>query len=83
MKSGKYTLDRFEGDIAVLLFREDESFEVEIQRTQLAPKAKEGDILRMEFNKDGILSGVQILQDETDKARKQANDLLERLKRKN
>lgn len=79
----KYTLDRFEGEKAVLLLREDEMVEKVIKREHLPEEAKEGDILDLLFNEDGELKEVQILEKETIDALQRAQGLLEKLKNKN
>lgn len=81
MKSGKYTIDRFEGELAVLLLREDETVEVFKNRSELPKGANEGDILSLEFDSDKLVT-VNILNEETYQARKSAQDLLNRLKNK-
>ena len=79
MKSGKYTLDRYEGEFAVLLFREDESVQVEISKNQLESYAKEGDLLNVSFHGNGLLKYAAVLEKETKQARKKANDLLAKI----
>ena len=79
---GKYTLDRFEKDMAVLLFRDDETREVLISKESLPSNAVEGDILFIGFNEDGSVQQVKLLEEETQAARQKAEDLLNKLKRK-
>ncbi|KIY23864.1 MULTISPECIES: DUF3006 domain-containing protein [Mesobacillus] len=79
---GKYTLDRFEKEMAVLLFREDETTEVLIGKESLPSSAEEGDILFVEFNEDDSVQEVKLLEDETEAARQKVEDLLNKLKKK-
>ncbi|MBT2644695.1 DUF3006 domain-containing protein [Bacillus sp. ISL-41] len=79
---GKYTLDRFEKDIAVLLFRDDETKELLISKVSLPPNAAEGDILFVEFNEDGNVQQIKLLEEETQAARQKVEELLNKLKRK-
>lgn len=69
-----YTLDRFEGEKAVLLLKGDESVEKVLARDELPEGAKEGDIIDLDSH--------TILKKETEDARKHAQSLLEKLKNK-
>ncbi|MEC3884617.1 DUF3006 domain-containing protein [Halobacillus sp. HZG1] len=80
--NGKYTLDRFEGNYAVLLYRPDETVIVNAEKDNLPANAKEGDILDVQFAKDGSLKDATILEDETKKAREKAENLLNKLRNK-
>ncbi|MGG3737522.1 DUF3006 domain-containing protein [Aeribacillus pallidus] len=82
MNSIKYTIDRFEGDYAVLLQRDDETIEKIISREELGDSFVEGDILLLTFDNEGKLIKVKFLKEETAKARKRVNDLLNKLKNK-
>lgn len=82
MKSNKYTLDRYEGNIGVLLLKGDESQELFVPKEKL-DDAKEGDILLLETDDDNEIKNVTILLDETDAAREKVQDLLEKMKNKN
>jgi hypothetical protein len=79
---GKYVLDRFEGDKAVLLFRDDETIEVIRAKSELPEEAAEGDILLIEFKANGSVAHASLLREESDKAREKAKLLLEKLKRR-
>ncbi|MBT2661644.1 DUF3006 domain-containing protein [Bacillus sp. ISL-45] len=79
---GKYTLDRFEKDMAVLLFRDDETKEVLLSKESLPSNAAEGDLLFVKFNEDGSVQHVKLLEEETEAARKKVEDLLNKLKKK-
>lgn len=82
MKSNKYTLDRFEGDLAVLLLRDDESIEKVIPMSKLGKKFHEGDILLVTFEENEKVLGVQFLEKETIEYRQKAKELLSKLKSK-
>ena len=79
----KYTVDRFEGEVAVLLLRKDENIVKDVKRSELPDEVKEGDILDISFTKEGAVHEVNILKKETDLARKKAEDLLQKLLDKN
>ncbi|HZG70700.1 MAG TPA: DUF3006 domain-containing protein [Chondromyces sp.] len=57
MSSNKYTLDRYEGDVGVLLLKGDESQELLVPKNKLQG-AKEGDILLVELSKDNEIKSV-------------------------
>jgi hypothetical protein len=82
VNSIKYTIDRFEGDYAVLLQRDDETIEKIISREELGDSFVEGDILLLTFDNEGKLIKVKFLKEETAKVRKRVNDLLNKLKNK-
>jgi hypothetical protein len=82
VKSDKYTIDRFEGHLAVLLLREDETIEKVIPKEQLGSSYHEGDILDISFDEDGGVKRVDYLKDETENARAKARNLLNKLKDK-
>ncbi len=79
----RYTIDRFEGDVAVLLVREDESQQIDLPREQLPKGAKEGDILEVELSADNKVVNAKVLNKETNTARKKAENLLQKLLDKN
>jgi hypothetical protein len=78
MQSFKLTLDRIEGDIAVLLLREKEkkceTVKIDMPLFLLPPGTKEGDILDIAITID-----IQ----ETEDARERVLALLDKLKNKN
>ncbi|WP_404356509.1 DUF3006 domain-containing protein [Cytobacillus firmus] len=82
MKSDKYTIDRFEGNLVVLLLREDESIEKVIPEEQLGSSYREGDILEISFDEYGGVKRADYLKDETETAREKARNLLNKLKDK-
>ncbi|MCM3576472.1 DUF3006 domain-containing protein [Mesobacillus subterraneus] len=79
---GKYTLDRFEKEMAVLLFRDDETKEILLSRESLPSNAAEGDILFVEFTQNGSVQRINLLEEETEAARQKVENLLYKLKRK-
>jgi hypothetical protein len=83
VKSCKYTVDRFEGKLAILLLRGDESIEINVNRNNLPVEVKEGDILELAVLEDGSVSNPKILAEETKDARKKAENLLKRILDKN
>jgi hypothetical protein len=74
MESFKVTLDRIEGNTAVLLLREKESTKINIPLFLLPAGSKEGDILDITITKN-----IQ----ETETAKERVSNLLEKLKNKN
>ena len=74
MQSFKVTLDRIEGNTAVLLLRDEETIKINIPFFLLLPESKEDDIL-----------GITIARDvqETEDAKERVSSLLEKLKKKN
>lgn len=70
----KATLDRIEGDMAVLLVRDDESIRLNMPLALLPEGCREGDILNISVTKD---------EKATEDARARISSLQARLKRKN
>lgn len=83
MTKCKYTIDRFEGDLAVLLLRKDETIMIDVPRSQLPSNVKVGDILEVHFNSNRKIEKAVILKDETNAAKKTADDLLKKILDKN
>ncbi|MGF2617720.1 DUF3006 domain-containing protein [Rossellomorea vietnamensis] len=81
MNSGKYTVDQIENGIALLLWREEEEVRKELPVSMFPFKVKEGDIIKV-INSGGELKFTQ-LKEETEAARKKADDLLNKLINKN
>lgn len=79
----KYTVDRIEDGIAVLLLREDEAIERNVPASHLPLNVKEGDIVKASIKADGNIDEIQILKDETSTALNKAESLLKKLKNKN
>ncbi|MCA0987492.1 DUF3006 domain-containing protein [Guptibacillus algicola] len=80
--NGKYTLDRFEGNYGVLLYRQDETQVVDVETSLLPSETKEGDILHIEFSDKGEVEHVDILKEETKEARRKAEEMLNKLRKK-
>jgi len=78
----RYTLDRIEDGVAVLLLRSDETIQKNIQASLLPGGVKEGDILEIKFDGDKIQK-ASILKSETEDAKKKAQDLLQKILDKN
>ncbi|MGJ9460275.1 DUF3006 domain-containing protein [Oceanobacillus sp. CF4.6] len=79
----KYTIDRFEGNIAVLLLRANESEQIDVPRDQLPASAKEGDILDVQLNVENKVINASILEKETETAKRKAENLLQKILNKN
>jgi hypothetical protein len=73
MTSFKVSLDRIEGDIAVLLVRDEETIKLDIPLSLLPESSKEGDIFYISITKD---------EKETDDAKHRVTSLIEKLKNK-
>lgn len=83
MKCAKYVIDRFEGDFAVLLLKEDESIQIDVSKDQLPETIKEGDILELQLSAENEIINVRLLEEETNSAKKRAEDLLQKILNKN
>lgn len=79
----KYTVDRFEGEFAVLLLSSDESVQKDVPKEQLPDNVQEGDIVEVSFNEDGTVKEAMIKREETISRKEKAQSLLEKLKNKN
>ncbi|AFV25339.1 hypothetical protein Mpsy_3140 [Methanolobus psychrophilus R15] len=73
MTSFKVSLDRIEGDIAVLLVRDEESIKLDIPLSLLPDGSREGDILDISILRN---------EKETEYAKKRVSALIEKLKNK-
>ncbi|AFV24482.1 hypothetical protein Mpsy_2278 [Methanolobus psychrophilus R15] len=73
MTGFKVSLDRIEGDIAVLLVRDEESIKIDIPLSLLPEGSREGDILDISILRD---------ENETEDIKKRVSLLLEKLKNK-
>jgi hypothetical protein len=82
LQSGKYTIDRFEGNLAVLLYRENESKEILAPLPLLPSGIEVGSILQVEIVEGEILS-VEYLKTETEAVRKRNVELLQEIVKKN
>jgi hypothetical protein len=70
----KAVIDRFEGELAVLLLGDKGEFKLNFPLSLLPDGCKEGDILNMSFERD---------PEATSQARERVSGLMERLKKKN
>ncbi|MFA4971933.1 MAG: DUF3006 domain-containing protein [bacterium] len=68
----KFTVDRIEDGIIVLLLRVDESVKVELPKV-VAPTLREGDVVDLTITKDEL---------ETNAAKQRVSSLIEKLKNK-
>jgi len=68
----KATVDRFEGDIAVLLVRPEEKHQILMPRQYLA-SIREGDIVEITVTRD---------EQATDEAKERVSSMIERLRKK-
>jgi hypothetical protein len=75
----KAVIDRFEGDLAVLIVGEDQE-RVNVARDLLPKKCKEGSWLQVEIQ-DGEVRNAVLDEEEMDKAKKRIAEKLERLRR--
>ncbi len=76
-----YTLDRFEGENAVLLLRSNEQEEKVVDKEGVMP-SNEGDLLEVTLSEDEEVVSYKVLEKETEEAKKKANDLLKKLRNK-
>lgn len=67
----KVTVDRFEGEIAVLLVRPEENYQILFPRSML-PGVGEGDLLEITVRKD---------EGETEETRERVSSLIEKLRK--
>jgi hypothetical protein len=75
---GNYTIDRFEGNLAVLLYRPNEDQELILPRNMLPNEVGEGSILSIK-TKDGIIETITYLAHETLLVRDRNRQLLQSL----
>ncbi|MFS1515001.1 DUF3006 domain-containing protein [Bacillus sp. SM2101] len=76
---GNYTIDRIEGAIAVLLYREDTSKEINLPCTMLPVDAVEGSLLELSLdNQDHVQ--IKLFLEETESVRKSVEALLQKLR---
>ena len=67
------TIDRIEGDIAVLISCEDESVHMTLPVALLPANSREGDIVTIAIERDDVM---------TEKARKRVSSLIEHMRKK-
>ncbi|MHC0036329.1 DUF3006 domain-containing protein [Pseudoneobacillus sp. C159] len=81
-RSGKYTIDRFEGELAVLLYRLDETVELLVKREELPEGIEKGSILELEMAA-GVIQSIRLLEEETNSIRKENEEILQKLVSRN
>ncbi|GKV70465.1 hypothetical protein NCCP2716_29630 [Sporosarcina sp. NCCP-2716] len=74
-----YTIDRFEGDVAVMLERGNETVQRDIPVAELPSTVEQGDILDIEFDEDGTVRKAVTLTEQTLAAKQRAEALLQKL----
>ncbi|GEM_PF-3570383 len=74
-----YTIDRFEGEFAVILERGNESVQRDVPLTQLPSMVQQGDLVDIEFSEDGVIRKAVILNEQTLSAKQRAEALLQKL----
>jgi hypothetical protein len=74
----KAVVDRFEGEIAVLIVGVDKR-RMEVHRKQLPKNAKEGQWLQLEIE-NGVIGSVTVDEEETAKVKQRIAEKLERLR---
>ncbi|ERN54334.1 DUF3006 domain-containing protein [Alkalihalophilus marmarensis] len=80
----KYIVDRIvDGQIAVLLLKDNEAVQRDINVTELPSHISEGDMLEVSFSEEGKIIEANLLKAETEDALNKAKSLLEKLKNKN
>ncbi|MDW0111129.1 DUF3006 domain-containing protein [Sporosarcina aquimarina] len=79
-----YTIDRFEGEYAVLLVRDNEKEQVLVLKKQIPFEACEGDILQISFVGNGKEVGeVIMMNDKTKSVKEKTEALIQKLLDKN
>ena len=78
-----YTIDRFEGDVAVILERGNESVQRDIPVAQLPSIVQQGDVMDIEFTEDNVVRKAIILNEQTLSAKQRAEELLQKLIERN
>jgi hypothetical protein len=81
VKLGKYTIDQIENGQALLLWRENEEISYVKPVTVFPFEVNEGDIIKV--TKDSSDLEFSLLKEETNEARKKAEDLLKKIINKN
>ncbi|MFZ4452101.1 DUF3006 domain-containing protein [Salibacterium aidingense] len=78
-----YTVDRFEGELAVLLLSGDETVQKDVPKKELPNGLEEGDVLKVEFGDNDKVITAEVNKIETELKKKNAKSLIEKLKVKN
>ncbi|MFD2705211.1 DUF3006 domain-containing protein [Salibacterium lacus] len=78
----QYTVDRLEGELAVLLPAGDENIQRKVPTKQLPEDLKEGDVVEVECNENGTLREITINHQETENRKQKAQSIFQKLKNK-
>ncbi|SDH33804.1 DUF3006 domain-containing protein [Alteribacillus bidgolensis] len=78
----KYTIDRFEGELAVLLLSGNETVQKDVPKEQLPDGVQEGDVIKIKWMDDGTVKEATFNKEETESRKEKAKSLLEKLKNK-
>ncbi|HLQ73087.1 MAG TPA: DUF3006 domain-containing protein [Bacillota bacterium] len=79
----KYTVDSISEGKATLLLREDEAIHVVVDTNELPKNVAEGHILNVSFTEENKVKQVDILKEETERAKERAEALLQKILDKN
>ena len=74
-----FTIDRFEKNIAVLLLRDNESFQIDLCLSELPENIEVGTIVELEIDNEGKVLSSNVLSNQTSKARQNAQELLNKI----
>lgn len=80
MQSIKYVLDRYENDYGIFLKLPNETEQLLVHKTEMIGEASEGDICTVQQHEGKFQ--IDVLADDTVRARETAQSLLEKLKQK-
>lgn len=80
MQSIKYVLDRYENDYGIFLKLPNETDQLLVHKTEMIGEANEGDICTVQQHEGKFQ--IDVLTDDTARARETAQSLLEKLKQK-
>lgn len=80
MQSIKYVLDRYENDYGIFLKLPNETEQLLVHKTEMIGTANEGDICTVQQHEGKFQ--IDVLADDTARARETAQSLLEKLKQK-
>ncbi|NEU32004.1 DUF3006 domain-containing protein [bacterium LRH843] len=83
MRDELYTVDRFEGELAVLLLRENETVQLVVKKDKLPTATKEGSLLSVQLDDSGTFLHANVKEKDTEDAKKKAEELLEKILKKN
>jgi len=78
----KYTVDRFDEGLAILLLKSNENIQLKIPQEQLGSTVNEGDILEIELDEMERIIKFKILEVETKEMKEKVEELINKLKNK-